>query len=130
MTAKSGPLPSAEHPISIEPSRSRVVVTVAGKLIADSRNALRLREATYPPVLYVPRKDVDMTQLVRTSHITYCPYKGECSYYSIPAGGERSVNAVWSYEDAFDAVADIDGHLAFYPNRVDAIEEAAETREP
>jgi uncharacterized protein (DUF427 family) len=123
MAAKPRLNPSAEHPIAIEPSRSRVVVRVAEKVIADSRDALRLRESTYPPVLYVPRKDVDMTQLVRSSHITYCPFKGECSYYSIPAGGQRSVNAVWSYEDAFDAVAEIDGYLAFYPNRVDAIEE-------
>ena len=123
MAAKPTLIPSAEHPIAIEPSRSRVVVTVAGKVIADSLDALRLRESTYPPVLYLPRRDVDMSQLVRTSHITYCPFKGECSYYSIPAGGERSVNAVWSYEDAFDAVAEIDGHLAFYPNRVDSIEE-------
>lgn len=123
MTAKPRKIPSADHPISIEPSRARVVVTVAGKVIADSRDALRLREATYPAVLYVPRKDVDMSQLARTDHATYCPYKGECAYYSIPAGGERSVNAVWTYESPYAAVAAIEDHLAFYPSRVDAIEE-------
>jgi uncharacterized protein (DUF427 family) len=65
-----------------------------------------------------------MSQLERTDHATYCPYKGECSYYSIPAGGERAINAVWTYEKPYDAVAEIAGHLAFYPNRVDSISES------
>jgi uncharacterized protein (DUF427 family) len=84
---------------------------------------LTLRETTYPPVQYIPRKDVDMALLERTDHATYCPYKGECAYYSVPIGGERSVNAVWSYEAPYAAVAAIKGHVAFYPDRVDAIEE-------
>jgi uncharacterized protein (DUF427 family) len=92
-------------------------------LIADTREALILREATYPPVQYVPRKDVDMKLLQRTDNTTYCPYKGDCSYYSIPSGGERSVNAVWTYESPYPAVAQIKDYVAFYPNRVDAIEE-------
>ena len=123
LTAKPMKQPGPDHPISIEPSLSHVVVTIAGRTVADSRNALMLREANYPVALYVPRKDVDMSMLERTTHRTYCPYKGDCAYYSIPAGGERSVNAVWTYEAPYDAVAEIKDYLAFYPDRVDAIEE-------
>lgn len=115
-------VPGPDHPITIEPSHARVVVAVAGTEIADSRNALSLREAGYPPVLYIPRKDADMSLLSRTEHATYCPYKGECSYYSITIGGEKSVNAAWTYELPYAAVAAIQGHLAFYPNRVDRLE--------
>jgi uncharacterized protein (DUF427 family) len=99
-----------------------VVVTVGGRVVADSRAALTLQEASYPPVHYVPRADVDMTLLQRTAHATYCPYKGDCAYYSVPAGGERAVNAVWTYEHPYDAVAAIRDHVAFYPDRVDSIE--------
>jgi uncharacterized protein (DUF427 family) len=116
-------IPGPDHPITIEANPNRIVVSVAGRTIADTRAALSLREASYPPVLYVPREDVDMALLVRTDHATYCPYKGDCSYYSIPAGGERSVNAVWTYENPFPAVGSIKEYLAFYPNRIDAIEE-------
>jgi uncharacterized protein (DUF427 family) len=116
-------IPGPDHPITIEPNSNRIVVSVAGRTIADTRRALTLREASYPPVLYVPRQDVDMALLVRTDHATYCPYKGDCSYYSIPAGAERSVNAVWTYETPFPAVGSIKEYLAFYPNRIDAIEE-------
>jgi uncharacterized protein (DUF427 family) len=123
MTAKPIKLPGADHPIAIEPSQARVVVSVAGRIIADTRAALRMREAAYSAVLYIPRKDVDMALLARTDHATYCPYKGDCAYYSIPDGGERSANAVWTYEAPFAAVAAIKDHLAFYPDRVDAIEE-------
>src|SRR5882724_6258548 len=114
--------PGPDHPIAIAPSVGRVIVKVAGYTVADSSRALTLREASYPPVLYIPREDVDMSLLERTAHETYCPYKGDCSYYSIPVGGERSTNAVWTYESAFPAVDAINGHLAFYPDRVDAIE--------
>lgn len=116
-------LPGPDHPITIEPNPARVVVTVAGRVIADTRSALTLREASYPAVQYVPRTDVDLSLLGRTSHATYCPYKGDAAYYSIPVGGERSVDAVWTYEAPYDAVAAIRDHLAFYPDRVDAIEE-------
>jgi uncharacterized protein (DUF427 family) len=115
-------LPGPDHPITIELNRSQVVVTVAATEIANSRNALLLREASYPPILYVPRKDADMSLLSRTPHATYCPYKGECSYYSIPIGGTKSVNAVWTYERPYAAVAEIQGHLAFYPDRVDRLD--------
>ena len=116
-------LPGPDHPITIEPNPARVVVTVAGRVIADTRSALTLREASYPAVQYVPRTDVDLSLLSRTSYATYCPYKGDAAYYSIPVGGERSVDAVWTYEAPYDAVAAIRDHLAFYPDRVDAIEE-------
>ncbi|GLK67468.1 hypothetical protein GCM10008179_11060 [Hansschlegelia plantiphila] len=92
-------------------------------MLADTRNALSLKEASYPPVQYVPRADVDMALLQRTDHSTYCPFKGDCSYFSIPSGGDRAVNAVWSYEAPYDAVAAIKGHLAFYPDRVEITEE-------
>ena len=122
-TAKKVKVPGPDHPIAITPNAKRVVVTVGGRTIADSRNALTMREGTYPPVHYIPRQDVDMSLLARTDHASYCPYKGDCSYFSIPAGGERAVNAVWSYEAPFEAVGAIKEHLAFYADRVDAIEE-------
>jgi uncharacterized protein (DUF427 family) len=115
--------PGPDHPIIIERNPRRVVVTLAGRVIADTREALTLREADYPAVHYIPRKDADMASLQRTEHATYCPYKGDCSYYSIPHGGARATNAVWTYENPYPAVARIAGHLAFYPDRVDAIEE-------
>ncbi len=127
MKEKQAKLPGPEHPISIELNRARVVVSVAGRMIADTRKALTLREAAYRPVQYIPIEDVDFSQLERTDHVTYCPYKGDCSYYSVPAGGQKSVNAVWSYEDPFPAVELIRGHVAFYPERVDEIAERLPT---
>lgn len=121
MTDKPVKIPGGDHPITVKPTVGRVVVTLGGRTIADSTDALTLQEASYPAVQYIPRKDVDMAQLERTSHASYCPYKGDASYYSIPAGGERSVNAVWSYEQPHEAMAAIKDHLAFYPDRVDAI---------
>jgi uncharacterized protein (DUF427 family) len=121
MTDKPVKTPGPDHPISIEPNRSRVVVKVGGKIVADTSNALTLREASYPPVQYIPRRDVDMAALTRSEHTTYCPYKGDASYYSIPAGGDRSVNAVWTYENPFEAMARIKNYIAFYPDRVDEI---------
>ena len=109
--------PGPEHPITIARNPLRVVVSVDGRVIADTR------EAHFGTVHYIPRKDVKMSLLERTSHATYCPYKGECNYYSIPAGGERSVNAVWTYESPYDPVAQIKDHVAFYPDRVGPIEE-------
>jgi uncharacterized protein (DUF427 family) len=128
MKTKSMKLPGLDHPITIEPNPARVTVSAAGHIIADTRSALTLREGGYAAVQYIPQKDVDMTLLKRTDHHTYCPYKGDCSYYSIPLGGERSVNAVWTYEAPYAAVAAIKDHLAFYPDRVDAIEKQQETK--
>jgi uncharacterized protein (DUF427 family) len=123
MAAKPVKIPSPDHPITITPNPARVVVTVAGRTVADTRSALTLREASYPAVQYIPRADVDMSLLERTDHATYCPYKGDCAYYSIPSGGTRATNAVWTYEQPHAAVTAIKDHLAFYPDRVDAIEE-------
>jgi uncharacterized protein (DUF427 family) len=114
-------VPGPTHPIAIDANPSRVVVTAGGRIIADTRDALTLREASYPAVQYIPRRDVDMTALRRSEHTTYCPYKGDASYYSIPAGGDRSLNAVWTYETPFEAMAQIRDYLAFYPDRVDEI---------
>lgn len=123
MSDKPVRIPGPDHPITIERNPNRVVVTLGGKVIADTTRALTLREASYPPVQYIPRDDVEMAALERTGHGTYCPYKGDASYFSIPAGGERSVNAIWTYETAYEAVAPIKDHLAFYPGRVDEIRE-------
>ena len=123
MKEKQIKIPGPDHPISIQPNPARVVVSVAGRVVADTRNALTLSEASYPPVQYIPREDVDFTQLEQTDHTTYCPYKGDCSYYSVPAGGKKSVNAVWTYENPYPAVAQIKGHVAFYPDRVGEIAE-------
>ena len=115
-------IPGPDHPIAIFPVEGRVRVTVAGRIVAESTRALLLEEKGYPPVYYLPREDADMSLLVRTTHYTYCPYKGDCTYYSIPIGRTRSEYAVWTYENPYEAVADIKDHLAFYPARVDVIE--------
>ncbi len=120
---KTVKVPGPDHPMTIEHNPNQVVVTVAGRVLADTRDALVLREAAYPAVQYVPRKDVDLALLKRTELATYCPYKGPCSYFSIPLGGDRSANAVWTYEAPYAAVSVIKDYLAFYPERVDAIEE-------
>ena len=118
--------PNENHPITLHPAGHRVIVTAAGKVIADSQDALVLKEASYPPAFYIPRKDVDMALLERTEHESYCPYKGDASYYSVTSGGARSVNAVWTYEKPYEAVAAIREHLAFYPDRVDSIDSSSE----
>jgi uncharacterized protein (DUF427 family) len=110
-------IPGLDHPIIIERSK--------GRAIADKREALTLREASYPPVQHIPRKDVDIALLTRSDTTTYCPYKGEAAYFSIPAGGERSVDATWTYEAPYDAVAKIKDHLAFYPDPIAAIKQRA-----
>ncbi|CAN7769377.1 DUF427 domain-containing protein [Variovorax sp. LjRoot84] len=126
MNSKLTKIPGPDHPITITPTKGRVTVAVNGKRVADTREALTLKEAGYPAVQYIPRKDVDMTQMQRSSHQTNCPYKGDCAYYSIPAGGERSVDAAWTYESPYAAVSAICEYLAFYPDRVDAIEVGVE----
>ena len=97
-------------------------------MIADTHNALTVREADYPPVQYIPRQEVDLSQLKRTDHATYCPYKGDCNYYNIPVGGTKSLNAVWTYEKPYPAVVQIKGHVAFYHDRVDEIAEQLRTK--
>jgi uncharacterized protein (DUF427 family) len=117
-------IPGPDHPITIEKTPNRVVVALGGQILADTRNALTLREAKYPAVQYIPRADVDMARLNRTEHTTYCPFKGDCSYYSLPGGEERGINAVWTYEAPFLAVEAIRNYLAFYPDRVEITETA------
>jgi uncharacterized protein (DUF427 family) len=112
-----------DHPITIGPAGGRIRVTFAGHVIADSDAALMLAEASYPAVFYLPRAHVDFEVLERTDHKTRCPYKGEASYYSIHLAGRTAQNAVWCYEQPLEAVAAIAGYLAFYPDRVDSIEE-------
>ncbi|HEV7711035.1 MAG TPA: DUF427 domain-containing protein [Asanoa sp.] len=114
--------PGPNHPITITSNHNRVVVTVAGKVVADTRNALTLQEASYPPVQYVPLSDVDASALQRTDTESYCPYKGDASYYSVQVGDDSAVDAVWEYRQPYAPVAEIKGHVAFYPDRVDSID--------
>jgi uncharacterized protein (DUF427 family) len=115
-------LPGPDHPISITPTPGKVRVLLGGQVVAETTRALTLQEASYPPVQYVPRTDAAMALLEKTARSTHCPYKGDANYYSIAAGTKRAENAVWSYEAPFPAMAAIAGYLAFYPDRVDAIE--------
>ena len=124
MTDRIVKIPGPDHPITIAPNPNRVVVTVGGVVIADTRRALNLKEANYPAVAYIPREDARMDLLQRSQTHTYCPYKGEASYFSIPAGGEKSHDAVWTYEEPYAAVAIIRDHLAFYTSRIDGIVES------
>jgi uncharacterized protein (DUF427 family) len=119
-------LPGPDHPITIEPNPKRVRVTFAGRVVADTRRALTLREADYAPVQYIPRADIDMALFERTTHATHCPYKGDASYFSIEVEGRVSENAAWSYEAPYPAMAGIKECLAFYPRRVEGIEEREE----
>lgn len=122
MPEKPIKIPTPDHPITITRNPGRVVVKAGGKTLADSRNALTMHESSYLAVQYIPRGDVDMRLLERTDHATYCPYKGDCSYFSVPSGGERLVNAIWSYEAPYDAVSAIKDHLAFYADRFEISE--------
>jgi uncharacterized protein (DUF427 family) len=115
-------IPGPDHPITITPSRERVRVIVGGQAVADTTRALVLQEASYKPVFYIPREDAQMALFEKTEHRTHCPYKGDASYYTIKVNGWVAENAIWSYETPYPAMAEIAGHLAFYPNRVDAIE--------
>jgi uncharacterized protein (DUF427 family) len=115
--------PSPEHPITITPNPRRVRVRFNGKVVADTQSALTLAEANLPAVQYIPRADADMSAFVPTDHKTYCPFKGDASYFTLVVDGKRAENAVWTYVEPYPAVSLIESHLAFYPNRVDAIEE-------
>jgi len=120
MTAAQAKIPGPDHPITISPAATRVRVRFGGDVIADTSDALDLKESTYPVVHYLPRSAVQMERLVKTAHTTHCPYKGDASYYSILGNdGTRVENAVWSYETPFPAMKQITGYLAFYPNKVE-----------
>jgi uncharacterized protein (DUF427 family) len=116
-------IPGPDHPITIEPKPARVRVVFNGRVVADSTRALTLREASLRPVLYIPRADADMSLLVRSTHASHCPYKGDAAYYNLSVDGRTAENAVWTYETPYPAMAPIKEHLAFYPDRVDRIEE-------
>jgi uncharacterized protein (DUF427 family) len=122
MSAAAQKIPGPDHPITVQPSLDRVTVKFAGQTIAESNRALTLREASYPPVQYIPKADLRMDLLAPTSHKTHCPYKGDASYFSIKVGDRTAENAVWCYEHPYAAVAEIAGHVAFYPDRVDSID--------
>ena len=111
-------LPGPDHPIAITANPKRVRVSAGGVVIADTTHALTLKEARYAAVQYIPRQDADMTLLSRTDRTTHCPYKGDANYFSVAAGGKALDNAAWTYETPFPAMAEIAGHLAFYPDKV------------
>lgn len=115
--------PGPDHPITITPNPHRIRVMLGGFIIAETTQALTLQEATLPPVLYIPRQDVRMDLLDPTDHTTHCPYKGDASYFTANGGGLVRENAAWSYETPAPSVAAIREYVAFYPEKVDAIEE-------
>jgi uncharacterized protein (DUF427 family) len=113
-------IPDATHPITVSPTGARVTVRVGGVTVAESDNALSLAEASYPVAQYIPLADVDPSVLQRTATQTYCPYKGEASYYSVQTpDGQAETDVIWTYEQPYDAVAEIAGHVAFYPDRAE-----------
>lgn len=116
-------IPGPDHPITIAPNPKRVRVIFNGRIVAETTRALTLREAGYAPVAYIPRADAHIALYSRTARATYCPYKGEAAYFSLKVEGRTSDNAVWTYETPYPAVGEIKEYLAFYPSRVDAIEE-------
>jgi uncharacterized protein (DUF427 family) len=114
--------PSARHPITIEPTGRHVTVRVNGEVVADSDAALTLQESTYPAVQYIPLSDVNRALLRPTDTATYCPFKGDASYYSVvTSAGDTVDDAIWTYEEPYDAVAAIAGHAAFYPDKAEIV---------
>ena len=115
-------IPGPDHPITVETSRRRVRAKFEGHVIADTDNALILREASYPPVYYFPKDHIEMGFFGRTDHSTHCPYKGDASYWTLTMDGDVAENVAWSYEEPFPSVEGIRGRLAFYPNKVEVYE--------
>lgn len=111
-------IPGPDHPITISPTPKRVRVSADGVVIAETRRALTLKEASYPAVQYIPRADAKMDLLLRTDRVTHCPYKGDANYFSVKVGGKLIENSTWTYETPYPAMAEISGYLAFYPDRV------------
>jgi uncharacterized protein (DUF427 family) len=111
-------LPGPDHPITVTPISDHVVVRFKGAVVADTRHALELKEATYPPVLYIPRGDAKLDHYVKSTKQTHCPYKGDASYFDLKTGAETAEGAVWSYETPFPAMKAIAEHVAFYPDKV------------
>jgi uncharacterized protein (DUF427 family) len=119
MTTRTVKIPDAAHPITIRPTGSHVTVRVGGTVIAETDNALSLAEAAYPVAQYIPLADVNQALLDRTTTQTYCPYKGDASYYSVKTPGGTETDLIWTYEHPFPSVAEIAGHVAFYPDRAE-----------
>ena len=122
MRTKPALIPDPRHPITVGPAPGRVRVTFGDRVIADTDRALVLQEASYPPVLYLPLDEIDTEVLEPSTHQTYCPYKGEATYFTLRDGDRIADDAVWRYESPYDAVPEIAGHLAFYPDKVEITE--------
>jgi uncharacterized protein (DUF427 family) len=119
MSTRQRLIPGPDHPITVAPTGKHVVVKAGGKVIAETDSALTLQESNYPPVQYLPLQDVDADVISPTDHETYCPYKGDASYYSLSTPDGELENVTWTYEHPYDAVAEIKDHVAFYPNKVE-----------
>lgn len=115
----------ADHRIDIVANRHRVRVIHGGITIADTLAAVTLSETGYPDVLYIPRADVNMARLERSSRTSRCPYKGEASYFHLNTEDGRVEDVAWSYEAPLDSVSGIKGYLAFYASRVDRIDQTS-----
>lgn len=112
-------IPDATHPITITPTGKHVTVRLGGTVVAETDNALSLAEASYPVAQYVPLDDVDQSLLERTTTQTYCPYKGDASYYTVNTPDGTETDVIWTYEHPYPSVAEIAGHVAFYPDRTE-----------
>lgn len=123
--ARETKIPGPDHPITVEPSSDHVIVRAGGATVADSTATLVLQEADYPPVRYIPLADVDQALLAPSDTSTYCPYKGDASYWSITGDTGGGEDVVWYYPDPRPAVEAIRDHVAFYPNRVEITVEPA-----
>ena len=123
MTEKPVREPTADHPITVKPTGKHVTVLVNGVVVADTDNSLTLQESTYPAVQYIPMRDVAQNVLEPSDTTTYCPYKGDASYYSVAttASGDTVEDVIWTYEQPYPAVADIAGHVAFYPDKAEVV---------
>ena len=119
MSEKLVLVPSPGHPITIAPASATVTVRWAGRVIAKTEDALVLRESTYRPVYYLPLDAVESDVLEASTHRTYCPYKGDATYYSLTDGDQVTADAVWTYLSPYDAVSEIAGRVAFYPQHVE-----------
>jgi uncharacterized protein (DUF427 family) len=119
MTSRPVLEPTTEHPITITPTGTRVVVRVNGEVVADTSAALQLQESSYPAVQYIPFEDVEQGRLTRTDTSTYCPYKGDAGYYSVSTAAGTVEDVIWTYDQPYPAVAQIVGHVAFYPDKAD-----------
>src|SRR5487761_527647 len=102
-------IPDATHPITIRPTSARVTVRVGGTAVAATDDALSLAEASYPVVQYIPLADVNTSLLERTTTQSYCPYKGDASYYTVKTPDGSETDVIWTYEHPYPSVAEIAG---------------------